>query len=468
MAQTDSRRLPVIDGAYLHLESPATPMHVGSLQIFSIPDGAPGSLVADIVAAYRASSDLVAPFNLRLVHGPTTRAFPAVVPAESIDMEYHVRHTALPAPGGERQLGELISYLHGVTLDRSRPLWTCHVIEGLSDNRFAIYTKIHHALTDGVNGVRMCGNALADTPAGPSTAPWHNHRTVEHTAHVARKPAGLGPAEWARSLSAGVSGLLIRRGSDAVRRPFDAPTSVLNLPVTGARRVATQQVELARMQEVARLADVSVNDVFLAVCSGALRRHLLDEDVLPEAPLISGVPVSLRYEGEEGGNAAGMVWASLATDIADPMTRLKAINVSSSAAKNHLRSMPLPVRRLFTVLTAMPVTAVLITGLGATRRPPMNLIISNVPGPDRTKYLRGARLEALYPISLPGRGQALNITSISYAGQFNIGFTGARDNLPHLQRLAGYTADALAELEAALPQGSAPRRRGRANTDHRA
>jgi WS/DGAT/MGAT family acyltransferase len=248
----------------------------------------------------------------------------------------------------------------------------------------------------------------------------------------------------------GTAGLLVRRGPHAVSRPFDAPASVLNRPVTAARRVATQQVPLARVQEVARLAGVSVNDVFLALCAGALRRHMLEENLLPDAPLIAGVPMSLRYDGEVCGNAVGMLWAALATDVADPVERLTAIHESAKAAKEHLRAMPPPARRVFTALTALPVTAVLLTGLGATRRPPMNLVISNVPGPDRVKYLHGARMEALYPVSLPAQGQALNITSISYAGQFNIGFTGARDNLPHLQRLAGYAADALAELETAL------------------
>lgn len=151
-----------------------------------------------------------------------------------------------------------------------------------------------------------------------------------------------------------------------------------------------------------------------------------------------------------------MCFASLATDIADALERLRAIRAS---AKQQMRTMPLSARRVFSVLTPVPVSAALLTGFGTVRRPPMSLVISNVPGPNRPKYLNGARLEAVYPVSVTVTGQALNITSISYAGQVNIGFTGARDNLPHLQRLAGYTADALAELEAAL--APAPRTRKR-------
>jgi WS/DGAT/MGAT family acyltransferase len=162
------------------------------------------------------------------------------------------------------------------------------------------------------------------------------------------------------------------------------------------------------------------------------------------------MPVSLRRPGETTGNAVGYLWANLATDLADPRQRLDAIQASTSAAKAHLNTMPPGARKLFTTLTMTPVIAVRVAGLGARVRPPMNLTISNVPGPREPLYLNGARLEAFYPVSIPSQGQALNITCVTYDGKLNIGFTGCRDSLPHLQRLAVYAGDALAELEAAL------------------
>lgn len=451
MPHTGPRRLPVVDAAFLRIETPRTPMHVASLQVFTMPSGADSSYVPDLVDRLR-TGELVDPWNLRLADGALDALAPSVVVAENIDMEYHVRHTALPMPGGERQLGELISYLHGVALDRSRPLWTCHVIEGLSDNRFAIYTKIHHALTDGVNGVRLISAALADEPDGAWAAPWR-HRPIKGKPPQSRRNAvpSLDLLTTPVHLAKATAHLLVRREeAEPVRRPFDAPQSTLNQPVTAARRVATAQIELARLQEVAQLADVSTNDVLLAVCSAALRRHMLDEGVLPAEPLVAGVPMSLRQQGETGGNAVTMAFASLATDEADPVQRLQTICASTTAAKNHMRAMPLPARRLYSLVTGAPVAAAMITGVGTVRRPPMNIVISNVPGPDRLKYLNGARLDALYPVSTPASGLALNITAISYAGRLDVGFTGARDNLPHLQRLAGYVDDALTEIETAF------------------
>jgi WS/DGAT/MGAT family acyltransferase len=214
--------------------------------------------------------------------------------------------------------------------------------------------------------------------------------------------------------------------------------------------VATQQLQLARVQEVAHRANVSVNDVFLAICASALRRHMLDAGRLPDRSLIAGVPVSLREPGETGGNAVGFVWATLGTDLVGPRERLNAIHASMRAAKDHLRRMPAPARRLFTTMTMAPAIGVLLSGQAPHLPPPMNVTISNVPGPARPLYLNGARLAGFYPVSVPFQGQALNITCVTYNGQFNIGFTGSRDNLPHLQRLAAYSREALEELEATL------------------
>lgn len=445
------KRMSMLDATFLRMETREAPMHVASLQIFQIPDGVAPGFVRDIVAAFRAEGQLTGPFGYKLAKGPLSRLNPSLEQAD-VDLEYHVRHASLPAPGGERELGELISHLHAVVLDRSRPLWTCHVIEGLEGNRFAIYIKVHHALTDGVGAVRLLTQPLAANPDGSWSSPWH-HQDVPSAGSDEKSSKVEALKSVAQSAGPLAKGLLSRkRGSspEAVCRPFGAPDSVINGPITGARRVATQQLDLARIKSVAKQTNTSINDVFLAVSSAALRRHLGDTGVLPTRPMTAGMPVSLRQPGETTANAVGYLWANLATDLADTRDRLAAITSSTNAAKAHLNTMPPAARKLFTTLTMTPVIAVWVAGLGAKVRPPMNLTISNVPGPREPLYLNGARLEAFYPVSIPSQGQALNITCVTYDGKLNIGFTGCRDSLPHLQRLAVYAGEALDELEATL------------------
>ena len=457
--------MSVVDSSFLTVETSETPMHVAALQIFQIPEGAPESFVADLVTAFRGPVPLRPPFGLKLGGGPLGRIWPSLVPDDDVDMTYHVRQSTLPAPGGERELGELISELHAVLLDRARPLWTCHVIDGLENNRFAVYTKIHHAMADGVGAMRIVTEALGADLDAASCAPWQL-QPAEREKRSSNKPAGAGGLEsllevaagaanalgrTSLSVGRGIAGLSRQPGAEPVRLPFESsPAPALNTRVTAARRVATQQLELKRIAAVSDRTDTSVNDVFLAICATALRRHLLDSDLLPSNPLIAGVPVNLRQPGEEGGNAVAMAFASLATDIADPVERLKAIHASMQAWKDELATMEPSARRVLTTAMMGPTIGLLASGVADRVRPPMNLVISNVPGPRQAMYLHGARMEAMYPVSVTFQGQSLNITCVTYDGQFNIGFTGARDALPRLQHIAVYTGEALQELEDAL------------------
>jgi diacylglycerol O-acyltransferase len=459
MTRSAPKRLSILDASFLSMEIRDTPMHVGALQVFSLPKNAPADFIKSIVRRYRAPSALGKPWNLKLADVPLARVSPATEIAKDVDFHYHVRHSALPDPGGERELGELISHLHSQPLDRSRPLWTCHVIEGLHDNRFAIYIKIHHALTDGVKCARMICASLSDKESGENAPPWELREPDEKYSGASQKQSHQTKAstDWLSVMAKAFKPLFIRElGATPVRRPFEAPHSkFLNGRVTGARRIATQQLELADVKRVAKLAGASVNDVFLAVCSAALRRHLLANNALPAQPLIAGVPMNMRAEGGEGGgNAVGFLWASLATEVENPRERLMDIRASMAAWKDHLKSLPPQARLPFATLTFMPAVAVLTSGFGASVPPPMNVIISNVPGPDKKLYLGVAPMEAIYPVSIPIQGLALNITCVSYAGKLNIGFTGSRDRLPSLQRLAVYSAEALVELEAAVSRRS--------------
>jgi len=458
------KRMNTLDAAWLAVESEDTPMHVANLQIFSLPEGAPDTFLRDLVARLKSARDFAPPWNHKLLNsGKIGRTFtPAWKIDNDLDLDYHVRHSALPKPGGERELGVLISRLHSHPLDFNRPLWESHIIEGLENNRFALYTKMHHSLIDGISGVRLLQRVLSTDPdARNMPAPW----TVKPQRV---KLIGSQPADAAHGLEAaidalrgqlktvpklvGALGKLVRHepGSPLVG-PFAGPPSVINGRVTPQRRFATQHYSLSTLRELANQADASLNDIVLYLCGTALRRFLKEQNALPSEPLTAGIPVNIRPADDEGtGTAISFMIASLATDVADPMRRLETIKASTRSAKAHLQTLPRSTLTQYTMLLMAPYMLQLVTGLGGRTRPVFNVTISNVPGPKEPLYIEGARLEAMYPVSLIAHGGALNITCLSYADSLNFGYTGCRDTLPSMQRLAVYTGEALEELEQML------------------
>jgi WS/DGAT/MGAT family acyltransferase len=472
-----NRPLNLLDASWLLVESSETPMHVGALMPFSLPEDAGPDFVRDIMAALRASTTVEAPWNRRL-HSPRMRGLvPLWTEVDSIDLEHHVRHSALPAPGGERELGQLIARLHSQPLDLTRPPWEVELIEGLEGGRFALYTKVHHALMDGIGGVKLLVRAMSsDRKASRKIAPFWTikperkprKRDVDAPpATVAQMAAQLietvrGQADSmpniARAFGAMISA--VRNKEDVLALPFDTPLSILNGRIRGPRRFATQRFDLDRLKAVARQSGATLNDVVLALCGAALRRFLRELGELPDKSLTAGIPVSVRPKDEEeagadAGNAITFIISTLGTDIADPLERLAAIRASTRRAKEHVQGLPRKSMLQYTLLLMAPYMASLLTGVGGRTRPMFNITISNVPGPETPLYFRGAQMEASYPVSLVSHGQALNITCQSYAGHLHFGFTGCRDSLPHMQRLAPYTGEALEELEAALAAAAA-------------
>ncbi|MCP5161937.1 MAG: wax ester/triacylglycerol synthase family O-acyltransferase [Hahellaceae bacterium] len=459
------KRINALDASWLAVDSEDTPMHVGNLQIFSLPEGAPETFLRDEVKRMKTACEVVSPWNLKLAKpGPIGRVLaPAWVIDKDIDLDYHVRHSALPKPGGERELGVLISRLHSNHLDFKRPLWECHLIEGLENNRFAMYTKMHHSLIDGISGVRLLQRILSDSPTATGmSAPW--------SVGPKKKPLGLvsdtvptlqgaflqaidAVKEQASSTPqlVGAIGRLLTSAVTSraeLAAPFVGPQSVLNKRVTGQRRFATQQYALEKLKDLAKEVDASLNDIVLYICGTALRRFLLEHDSLPEQPLTAGIPVNIRPADDDGtGTAISFMIASLATDIADPMQRLAAIKESTRTAKEHLQKLPRNALNQYTMLMMSPYILQLMSGLGGRMRPAFNITISNVPGPDHTLYYEGSKLEAMYPVSLIAHGGALNITCLSYNGSLNFGYTGCRDTLPSMQNLAVYSGEALEELD---------------------
>ena len=460
-------RLNPLDAAWLFTESRATPNHVGGLMQFRLPEGAPREFMRDLMQDFRRHRSLSAPWNRRLKYAFNKNPVPVWIEDEDIDLEHHVRHAALPWPGGERELGELVGRLHSTPLDLARPPWECTLIEGLEGGRFGLFIKMHHSLIDGVSGVKLLQRGMSFDrdkslglppfwASGQGAAPRSGRSGPAPTMAEAAQAAVAGLGAQASSLPQLVSAFakLVKRigqSGDGLVVPFNAPRSVLNGRVREKRRFATQHFALDRLRAVASAAQCTLNDVVLAMCGDALRHFLQELDELPQQSLTAGIPVSVRPKDDEGsGNAISFIVATLGTDIEDTAERLAAIKASVRHAKAHVQSLPRQAMLQYTMLLMAPSIVTLLTGLGGRTRPMFNITISNVPGPEKPLYFRGAELVATYPASIVTHGQALNITCQSYAGSMNFGFTGCHSSVPSLQKLALYSADALAALEQAF------------------
>ncbi len=451
---------------FLYGESRETMMHVAGLMPFSpAPDQSPDHL-RELVDELRSGIEVQRPFNLKLSNPDFLRNPLQHWVEADVDLEYHVRRSALPRPGDERELGILVSRLHGGSIDFHRPPWELHLIEGLEGGRFAFYIKVHHALVDGFSAMRIMANALSTDPtehrplffaiAQPRRVP---PPETELTAPVPESrginfPELLGAVREQYGASKTVGRALLNvfsRDDHDLVSPRQAPKCVLNARISRSRRFATQRLDAGRIKAIAKAAGGTVNDVVLALSSSCLRRYLLELDALPSEPLIAMLPVAIRTKDDHGGgNAVGAILATLATDLDDPGARLHRIIESTRHAKAQLSGMSKAAILQYSALLTAPSMLQMIPGAAGRVRPTFNVVISNVPGPDRALYFRGARLEASYPMSVPVHGQALNITVNSYDGAMCFGFTGCRDTVPHLQRLAVYCGDALGELEHAV------------------
>jgi diacylglycerol O-acyltransferase len=444
------------DSMFLLAESREHPMHVGGLQLFEPPEGAGPDFIREIYATLLSSEDVQPTFRKHpgeLLGGIANLTWSL---DRDIDLEYHLRRSALPSPGRVRELLELTSRLHGTLLDRHRPLWEAHLVEGLNDGRFAVYTKMHHALVDGVSAIRLMRRALSDDPQDTDLrAPWSLGRRsgtkdkkrsapLSELVKVAGAVAGLGP-----------SALTIARGAlleQQLTLPFGAPKTMFNVPIGGARRCAAQSWPLKRVIAVKDAAGVTVNDVVLAMCAGALRGYLIEQNALPDRPLVAMVPVSLRAQDDtsSGGNSVGTILCSLATDLDDPAQRLDTIHASMRGNKEVFTQLPRLQQFALSAFNIAPLALALVPALASAAQPPFNIVISNVPGAREPLYWRGARLDGNYPMSIALDGQALNITLSNNADNLDFGLVGCRRSVPHLQRLLGHLEDSLTGLEEAV------------------
>jgi diacylglycerol O-acyltransferase len=489
------RQLSGIDVSFLNMETPTTFGHVSSLNLYD-PTHAPGGGGLEATKQIILERiDQLAPFRRRLVEVPLGLDLPYWIEDPHFDIDFHVRHHAVPPPGTPEQLSEVVSRIVARPLDRGRPLWELYVIEGVDGGRLiAQLTKVHHAAIDGAAGAMMLA-AILDTdpdyrPVG-EPAPWtpeqiptddellrltaveylkRPEKMVRQSVRALRDLAAVTQngglrilADLAAQPVPGPVGSMMRQrlrrhyGEDVDHPPALPPTMAPRTPWNQAigrhRRFAYTSVPLEDAKTVRRAVGCTFNDVVMALCSGTLRRYLELHDCLPDEPLIAMVPVSVRSGGEDDAyqNRVSGLLADLATNEPDPLARLRRVQQSMSVAKENFAAIPADTLQDFAQFAPPAVAARAMRMYSRLRiadrmNPPFNLIISNVPGPSFPLFSAGARLEHFYPVSAIVDGQGLNMTVQSYAGNLDFGFIADRDLVPDLWTMTDLLQDALQEL----------------------
>ena len=475
------RQLTGLDATFLAIDSPTVYGHVGSISVLDPTTASQPLTLERLTTLVESRLHLAPPFRRRLAEVPFGLDQPYWIEDPDFDIEYHVRELALPAPGDDRQLAAQAVRLHARPLDRRRPLWEMCLIHGLEGGRQAMYAKVHHAAIDGVSGNDLLV-ALLDTspepgpvatapPWRPDTEPGAVQLLARSALSATRQPLRLVRlyADLLRSVPVlansptrprlpVVDRLLTRKGGGEVLNatPLVAPRTPFNKTVGPHRRWAFGTLPLAEVKEVKNAAAVTVNDVVVALCAGALRTWLHDHDALPEGPLLVAVPVSIRTEEEKAtqGNRVSSMIVPLPTHLSDPGERLRAVHEAMRVAKEQFNAMPAD---LLTDIAqfSMPALANQASRLAHRLRlleriPPFNLFISNVPGPTVDLYMCGARLEAVYPLSAIADGQGLNITVLGSRGKLNFGILADRELVPDVGVIMSSLVDELALLRTAV------------------
>lgn len=463
-------RLSGLDAAFLYLETPSHHMHVSMVAMFDASTVPGGYSFEKVRGVIEERLPMIPMFRRRLVEVPFRLHHPIWVDDPDFDLDYHLRRIGAPAPGGIEELCELASEFTSRQLDRTRPLWELCIVEGLRDDRIGVLAKVHHSSVDGVSGAEVMVHLFDLEPApAPKEPPADAEPPTPE-----RVPSDLelvSYAAWSLArtpfrIAAKLPGT-VRSFVDVVRRrrrsegpsaatPFAAPRTSLNAAITPHRKVAAVTLPFDEVKSVKRAMGCTVNDVVLALCSGALRRYLDTRGELPSQPLIAVVPISVRDQDvpSAGSNQVSAIFTSLATDRTDPTDRLEAIAAVTRAAKQEHHTIGAKMLQDWAEFAAPAVFTrasrlYSSMSLADRHRPIHNLVVSNVPGPPFPLYLAGAKLELLCPLGPVMEGAALNVTVISYMDNLDVGLIACRESVPQLWDLAHGFRSALEELKEA-------------------
>jgi WS/DGAT/MGAT family acyltransferase len=452
------QKLSSQDLGFLKIESSRCPFHVAGLMILKKPEGAGRNYFRQLVKKCGRLNEQWPIFNRKLLDG-VDLSNAAWIEAEDYRPDRHVYHYALPQPGRMEDLITLSTRAHERPMDRARPLWEVHVIEGLPRDRYALYCKVHHALVDGVGAMKMLQGLFSTDPRArlsfnPSLAPTrahHHHSLFQRLAGISR-----GVLRQYRAIPE-LSGLLAHMGADAfrgktdaMRLPFTAPRTLFNTELDSSRSIVLCDLPLGTVRRMARQMGGSINDVLLAICGGGLRRYLQEHDGLPRSSLVAGMPVSLKTDDVDGGNKLSYIMAPFFTNEADDFKRLQRIIKVTARAKRELASVSATAAEDYYALIMAPAILLTVTGNAMRVRPAINAIFSNVPGSRKRLYLEGAELEAIYPLSIVTDAMGLNITVLSHVDKLCIAIASCPTDQPDIEGLGGLLKESYRELRAAV------------------
>ncbi|MEV4326780.1 wax ester/triacylglycerol synthase family O-acyltransferase [Microbispora rosea] len=492
-----AQQVSAFDAQFLNFETATNLAHIAALTILD-PSGRPGGSPTreELIALLKRRLHLVPPLRRRLVEVPFGLDHPYWAEDREVDFDYHVRELALPPPGDDHKLAEQVARLHGARLDRGRPLWEIYLIHGLAGGRVGIYTKVHHAAVDGVTGAEVLAAVMdfepepAAVPAPeaapePQPAPDAIEMVIRGIARVLDNPFALLRfiAEATPRLDevpfvaqlpgVGLVSRFVRGIGGGNTEPLPelprmvVPRTPFSGPISRHRRFAFGQLSLDEVKRIKNAFGVTVNDVVMAMCATALRRWLAKRDELPRQPLVAGIPVSTRGQAANGSaaNEVLLTMTTLPTDVADPGDRLMTVNHATRLLKERLAAAP--AAWLLEFSQAMPAALSALAARSAFRiasrtGSAMNLMISNVPGPQTPLYVGGARVTALYPMSvITDVSGGINITVFSYDGRLGFGIVTDRDMVPDVWDLIDYLRDSLAEYGALAGRARPRTRRAR-------
>jgi diacylglycerol O-acyltransferase len=483
------RQLTTLDAQFLAVESGRTFGHVGSLCVYD-PSTAPGGelTIRDLCRMVSERLHLLPPFRWKLVNVPLGLDLPYWVEDPDFDIDFHIRESAIPPPGDDKKLAETVGRIFARPLDRSRPLWELYLIHGLPDGKVALLTKVHHAVVDGVSGNEILSVLLDSSPDGPPIdPPAHPHRGERIPSDLemlARGAAGVPMQPW-RALKALPTTLpaltevpganafpvvpALSKGLSKLRGLAGAPTNDAILEITGARaprtpfngrisahrRFAFGSLSLDTVKAIKNELGITVNDVVVTLCASAVREWLLERDELPRDPLVAMVPVSVRapHEAQAFGNRISAMIVPIPTNVAHPRDRLRRAHELLRSAKANHAALP---ASLLTDATAFipPAVAALAArttiDLLSRTRPPLNLVISNVPGPRESLYCAGAQLESMFPVSVVVDGVGLNMTVMSYRDRLDFGIVTDQGQIADAWPFITHLHTALEELQSVL------------------
>lgn len=467
------RQLSGADASFLHMEDSRMTGHVGGLIIID-PSTAERPINVDTIKQHVAERiPVLPPLRWKLVEVPLGIDLPYWIDDHDVDLDFHVRGLALPAPGSEQQLVDQVSRLHARPLDRAHPLWELYVIEGLEGDRAAIYTKLHHAAIDGKSGIQILTTLLsteprATAPVPPADMPPSETRpsdmemlTRGWMGVLAQPNKALelmikGAAQWQKSMhNLGYAALGEATTSMLKVPPKPAPRLSFNKSVTARRNWAYGSMSLEEVKKIKNQQDCTINDIVMALCAGALRTWMLEHNELPDDPIRAMVPVSIRTaeQAATAGNQVSAMVADLPTNLSDPRARLEAIRSTMRQAKEEFAALPAGLLQEFAQFAA-PAAAELVARTAASlqlaeKTPlPFNVVVSNVPGPRQPLYYAGALMQANYPVSMVSDGMGLNITLHSYRDSLDFGLVSCPELIPDLPSIMGYLKDELSVLTA--------------------